>query len=261
MIGANYYVEAKVELSDQDWTVISRTNTATGTNMTFCLDLPTVYLFFQVVQLAPAGSSGNNVIPVSSEKTFIEPRLLLTSTNLCLVWDSVVGANYYVEAKVQLSDTNWTVISLTNAATSTNMTFCVDRPTLYRFFQVVQLGPAGLAGNNEIQVFLDGALQQTYTSSNSVWQMPPLLLRRVAREPPWRLRDQQLGHVPGQLRADRVRGTICYQPEESVDLFKGERSIGDWNLEIWDSRSQSAGRLLNWQLQLTFANPPKQRSL
>jgi hypothetical protein len=70
--------------------------------------------------------------------------LLLTSTNLCLVWDSVIGANYYVEAKVQLSDTNWTVISPTNAATSTKrdvlrrpangISILSGRPTRTRWF-------------------------------------------------------------------------------------------------------------------------------
>src|SRR4029453_3886514 len=36
--------------------------------------------------------------------------------------------------------------------------------------------------------------------------------------------------------------TIFFQPEESLDLLKGERSIGDWTLEMWDSRGQFAGR-------------------
>ena len=199
--------------------------------MTFCLDLPTVYRFFQVVQLAPAGSSGNNVIPVSpngpSEKTFIDPRLLLTSTNLCLVWDSVIGADYYVEAKVQLSDTNWTVISPTNTATSTNVTFCIDRPTIYRFFQVVQLGPAGLAGNNEIQVFVDGALQQTYTSSNSVWQIASTSFTASSAGTTVEIAagTNSSGMFLDSFELTESGGTIYYQPEESLDLLKGEPSL------------------------------------
>ena len=33
---------------------------------------------------------------------------------------------------------------------------------------------------------------------------------------------------------------FIYQPEESLDLLKGERSLGDWTLEMWDSRGEFA---------------------
>jgi hypothetical protein len=96
---------------------------------------------------------------------FINPTLLITSSNICLTWPSVAGRQYYVEGKVGVADPSWTVLSPTNTAAGTTMSFCIDRPTPYRFFQVVEVGavppPAAPSTTN---VFINPTL--TITSSN-----------------------------------------------------------------------------------------------
>ncbi|MGI8965579.1 MAG: pre-peptidase C-terminal domain-containing protein, partial [Limisphaerales bacterium] len=53
----------------------------------------------------------------------------------------------------------------------------------------------------------------------------------------------------------QVSGGNYYLPEESLSLFKGENALGNWQLEIWDSRAGAAlnANLVSWQLQITFA--------
>ena len=49
-----------------------------------------------------------------------------------------------------------------------------------------------------------------------------------------------------------------YYPEEPLEHFKGESALGDWTLEINDTRSGGAEApepiLQNWQLLLSLAN-------
>ncbi|MEO7298709.1 MAG: S8 family serine peptidase [Verrucomicrobiota bacterium] len=48
-----------------------------------------------------------------------------------------------------------------------------------------------------------------------------------------------------------------FLPEESLKTFIGEQSLGDWKLEIWDSRAGqplSSANLLSWKLDLTFTS-------
>ncbi len=59
---------------------------------------------------------------------------------------------------------------------------------------------------------------------------------------------------------DVVVGTNVYVlPEESLDIFQGERALGDWTLEVSDTRrgpTGSRGSLINWELQIEYGNPP-----
>ena len=50
-----------------------------------------------------------------------------------------MGRSYYVEGKTNLTVLDWTILSPTNVASSLNLTYCIDRPTDYAFFQVVEL--------------------------------------------------------------------------------------------------------------------------
>jgi len=52
-----------------------------------------------------------------------------------------------------------------------------------------------------------------------------------------------------------VESSVFYLPEESIRPFEGENALGDWTLEIWDTRAGgdiSGGTLLSWQLEITF---------
>ena len=58
----------------------------------------------------------------------------------------------------------------------------------------------------------------------------------------------------------RIARGIFYQPEEPLTRLRGENALGDWELEIWDSRigAFSTNALIAWKLNITFVNtnPP-----
>ncbi len=71
--------------------------------------------------------------------------------------------------------------------------------------------------------------------------------------------------APGMLLDDfeliEFGGTQFYTPEESLEPFEAQPGIGDWQLEILDSRvglADTAPNLISWQLNFVFAptNPP-----
>ncbi|MEO8426447.1 MAG: S8 family serine peptidase, partial [Verrucomicrobiota bacterium] len=167
VVGRNYYVEGKAGIADPSWTVLSPTNTATGTTMNFCIDRPTPYVFFQVVEVGILPPP----VPPASTNVFINPTLSATSSNICLTWPSVAGRNYYVEGKAGIVDTNWTILSPTNTATGATSSFCIDRPTPYQFFQVVEVGavlppaPPPLSTN----VFINPTLSATSSNICLTW--------------------------------------------------------------------------------------------
>jgi len=145
LVGTNYYVEAKTNIQDTGWRRLSSLITATSTNSQYCIDLPTPYRFFQI---AVVGGSPNQPPPPppppppTTTTQFIDPRLNVSRTNVCLVWASLVGTNYFVEAKTNIQDQTWRRISSLITATSTNSQYCLDLPTPYRFFQIAVVGGA-----------------------------------------------------------------------------------------------------------------------
>src|ERR1019366_9714298 len=70
------------------------------------------------------------------------------SNSLCLTWNSLVGAYYFVEGKPSLTGTNWTVISPSMLATTSSMSYCVALPSTNNFFRVQE--GLGLTGNSLI---------------------------------------------------------------------------------------------------------------
>src|SRR5213078_477369 len=68
-------------------------------------------------------------------------QLVITNNTLCLSWTSVIGQDYHVEAKTNLTDPTWTTVSPTITATDTTTTYCVPLGGPQMFFRVVQ-GPA-----------------------------------------------------------------------------------------------------------------------
>jgi hypothetical protein len=47
-------------------------------------------------------------------------------------------------------------------------------------------------------------------------------------------------------------------PEETLDILKGQRTYGDWTLEVWDNRQgpgSVGGTLISWELLLEYGNP------
>jgi hypothetical protein len=128
VIGSNYFVAGKVAIDDASWTRVSPVITATSTQLTHCVTLPSPYRFFSVVVGVPE-------TPPATPPVVSVPQV--TSTNVCLAWSSVAGTNYYVVGKADLSSTNWVPVSATITATSTQTTYCVTLPNTNRFFGVV----------------------------------------------------------------------------------------------------------------------------
>lgn len=53
-------------------------------------------------------------------------------------------------------------------------------------------------------------------------------------------------------------GEMHVQPEEPFDLLEGERSLGDWRLEVWDTRvgaATPAPDIVKWDLRLKYSEP------
>ncbi|MHB8522661.1 MAG: S8 family serine peptidase, partial [Limisphaerales bacterium] len=79
----------------------------------------------------------SEVIGPTSTNVVITPSIEVTTNGVCLTWDSVVGANYYVEGKPTLTTSNWTAISPTITATDTTTTYCLPLSDPDRFFRVI----------------------------------------------------------------------------------------------------------------------------
>src|SRR5207248_4532577 len=76
----------------------------------------------------------------------INPQLIITNGTICLTWSSVAGQDYYVEAKTNLTDPSWTVVSPTITATNTTTTYCVPITGTSMFFRVVAGTAPGTTG-------------------------------------------------------------------------------------------------------------------
>jgi hypothetical protein len=87
-------------------------------------------------------------------------RSLLTTNAFCLTWsNALVGVNYFVQGKPDLEAPVWFPVSTNMIATTTEMTYCVPRPTPHHFFRIVdgfapsletnlvRIGSAGFATN------------------------------------------------------------------------------------------------------------------
>ncbi|MBU6399876.1 MAG: S8 family serine peptidase, partial [Verrucomicrobia bacterium] len=130
LAGINYYVAGKAALNNPTWTPVSPTILATNTITTYCLALPSPYHLFAVLP-------GISPITPPPSTNAITPSLEITATDICLTWDSLVGTNYFVEAKAALTDPAWTAVSPTLLASSTTTTYCLPLPTTNHFFQVI----------------------------------------------------------------------------------------------------------------------------
>jgi subtilisin-like proprotein convertase family protein/subtilisin family serine protease len=139
-IGTNYVVEAKTNITDNAWAKISPVITATGTNSQHCLNLPTPYRFFQIEVVGATTPT-----PPAPPSQFINPRLIVTGTNVCLNWASLIGTNYVVQAKTNITDSTWVRLLPAITATSTNSQYCLAIPTPYRFFQIEVVGGTPVA--------------------------------------------------------------------------------------------------------------------
>jgi hypothetical protein len=158
VIGAAYQVQAMQSIVDTAWTNLAAI-TATSTNSTYCLPLPTPYRFFQVL------TGSTNAPPPSTNTSFIDPSLSFGTNGLCLTWPSQAPLQYDVQAKLTVSAPAWTnVASVT--ATGPLSSYCLPTNTPFQFFQIaVKSGTnPGTGGANPLSlhspvILADGRFQ------------------------------------------------------------------------------------------------------
>ena len=90
--------------------------------------------------------------------------------SLCLAWDALVGAHYYVEGNPFLIGTNWTKISPAIVATTNTANFCVSLPTTNNYFRVVE----GLVLTGPTVIVPPPVVSVTYTNTGFLllWNGP-----------------------------------------------------------------------------------------
>jgi hypothetical protein len=141
-LNATYHVEGLTNIISTNWVNLSGPIVATNATSSFCIDLPTPFLFFQVIREGgtsqPPGSGSTNEVP-ANEISLLMPQIS-TNGQFQLSWDAVAGAQYEIRFTTNLASlTSWT--ALTNITASTNsVTFADPTPPqsgTMRFYQVV----------------------------------------------------------------------------------------------------------------------------
>jgi len=129
--GLDYLVEAKRDATDPNWAVISEAIRGDGTPGRLCLDPATEFRFFRVME-------GVSVLPGAPPNLPV-PNYRLTADaafQLCLVWDTLLGAEYFVEAKQRFTDPSWSVVSPILNATGVELSYCVPLSSTWRYYQI-----------------------------------------------------------------------------------------------------------------------------
>ncbi|MBL9126695.1 MAG: hypothetical protein JNL97_03565, partial [Verrucomicrobiales bacterium] len=135
--GVGYLVEAKRDAADPNWAVISEAIVGDGNPARLCLDGATEFRFFRVIE----GVS----VPPGAPPSLPVPNYRLTADaafQLCLVWDTLRGAEYFVEAKQRFTDPSWTVVSPILTASGIQASYCVPLNSAWRYYQIRRVNRA-----------------------------------------------------------------------------------------------------------------------
>ncbi len=162
--GLDYLLEAKANLDDPNWTVASEPLRGLGVPYTLCLNGSTGFRYFRVVEGVSIPSSAPPSVPVPSVTLSVDAAF-----QLCLTWDTLLGAEYFVEAKERFADAVWTVISPILPSTGLSLSFCQPLNSQWRYFQVRRVNslpepPLVIAS---IEVTATGALRIMWNGSAS----------------------------------------------------------------------------------------------
>jgi subtilisin-like proprotein convertase family protein len=172
--GLQYRLEGKKTIMDTNWTTLFGPVVATNTPMTFCLNLPSPYSFFQVIQ-----NSGGASQPPPVTGTILDPALTFGTNGLCLSWPSQAGVQYDLQAKLGIMDTAWTNVA-TVTAIGPLTTRCLPKTTPYHFFQVVAgTGSGTSTGGTTNSVTLDVPALLADGRLELVWDAVPGSTYRV----------------------------------------------------------------------------------
>ena len=241
-VGTNYFVEAKTNIQDSTWSRLSTQITATSTNTQYCIDLPTPYRFFRIAVVG--GTTPPPPPPTPSQ--FIDPRLNISRTNLCLLWPSLVGTNYFVEAKTNIQDSTWSRLSTQITATSTNTQYCIDLPTPYRFFRIAVVGgttpPPPPPTPSQ---FIDPRLNISRTNLCLLW--PSLVGTNYFVEAKTNIQDSTWSRLSTQITATSTNTQHCIDLPTPYRFFRISAVGGSTNALTLKASVTSAGGRLQFQ--------------
>lgn len=133
--GVNYYVQGKADLNATAWLPVSPTIKATGTSLTWCIQLPSVFHFFQLVEGLSPLSAGNPI-------TFT--GMSADTNGITLTWTAPANQRYGVEWSPTLFPPSWRPYPDYITSINTTYTFTDDGSKtgglggsrFYRFFLV-----------------------------------------------------------------------------------------------------------------------------
>jgi hypothetical protein len=97
--------------------------------------------------------------------------ITLISNLFCLTWTNTLpGVNYHVQGKPDLNATAWIPVSQTIRATTNYITWCVQLPSVYHYFRLVEgLSPLSVAN----QIAFTGMSSGTNGGITLTWTAPP----------------------------------------------------------------------------------------
>lgn len=160
--GLDYIIEGKRTLDEVNWTVISESIRGTGGATNICLTGTTEFRYFRVIE--------GVTVPIGPPPSVPVPNVgysLDAAFQLCLTWDTLVGAEYFVEGKARIADPTWTVISPILQATGVELSYCQPLGSPWRYLQVrrVNTPPASPVRITEIVLTANGpAIRWTGTA-------------------------------------------------------------------------------------------------
>jgi hypothetical protein len=77
-------------------------------------------------------------------------RAFIRSNSFCITWTNLLpGVNYYVQGKANINDRAWLPVSGTLRATTTDLTWCIDLPSPFHFFRLVE-GLSPLSATDDV---------------------------------------------------------------------------------------------------------------
>lgn len=135
----------------------------------------------------------------------------------------------------------------------------------YRLSFVTRKHPSDVTNVSGVNLLVDGVTNRVINASAG-WVTNEVILRPVRSSVTLELAAGTNGAGSPGLLVDTVRleqlgGTLAFLPEEPLKGAVGGNGAGEWQLEVTDARGEESGRILSWQITLTFAptNPPAYR--
>jgi hypothetical protein len=115
--GVNYYVQGKADLNAIAWLPVSPTIKATGTSLSWCIQLPSPYHFFRLVEGLSPFSTGNQLLFTS----------MSAGTNgITVTWTAPANQRYGAEWSPTLVPPSWRPYPDYITSTNTTYTFTDD---------------------------------------------------------------------------------------------------------------------------------------